>query len=86
VIFEIKTHKLTHQDLGQLQMYINYFDRSEKEDFENPTIGVLLCSDKNDMVVEYSLPKENKTILASKYELYLPNKDELIKELQKELS
>ena len=86
VIFEIKTHKLTHQDLGQLQMYVNYFDRSEKEDFENPTIGVLLCSDKNDMVVEYSLPKENKTILASKYELYLPNKDELIKELKKELS
>ena len=85
VIFEIKTHKLTHQDLGQLQMYVNYFDRSEKEDFENPTIGVLLCSDKNDMVVEYSLPKENKTILASKYELYLPNKDELIKELKKEL-
>ena len=73
-------------NLGQLQMYVNYFDRSEKEDFENPTIGVLLCSDKNDMVVEYSLPKENKTILASKYELYLPNKDELIKELKKELS
>jgi len=85
VIFEIKTHKLTHQDLGQLQMYVNYFDRTIKEDFENPTIGVLLCSDKNDMVVEYSLPKDNKTILASKYELYLPSKDELIKELKKEL-
>jgi predicted nuclease of restriction endonuclease-like (RecB) superfamily len=86
VIFEIKTHKLTHQDLGQLQMYVNYFDRVEKEEFENPTIGILLCSDKNDMVVEYSLPKNNKTILASKYELYLPNKEELVKKLKEELN
>jgi len=85
VIFEIKTHKLTHQDLGQLQMYVNYFDRIEKENFENPTIGVLLCSDKNDLMVEYSLPKDNKTILASKYELYLPNKEILVKRLKQEL-
>jgi predicted nuclease of restriction endonuclease-like (RecB) superfamily len=85
VLFEIKTHKLTHQDLGQLQMYVNYFDRIEKEDFENLTIGILLCSDKNNMVVEYSLPKENQTILASKYELYLPNKEELIQKLKQEL-
>ena len=85
VIFEIKTHKLTHQDLGQLQMYVNYFDRIEKENFENPTIGVLLCSDKNDLMVAYSLPKDNKTILASKYELYLPNKEILVKRLKQEL-
>lgn len=85
VVFEIKTHKLTHQDIGQLQMYVNYFDRVETKEFENPTIGVLLCADKNDTVVKYTLPKDNKTILASKYQLYLPSEDELIKELNKEL-
>jgi len=85
VIFEIKTHKLTHQDIGQLQMYVNYFDRTQKSDFENPTIGVLLCADKNDAVVKYTLPEDNKTILSSKYQLYLPTEDELIQELNKEL-
>ena len=85
VLFEIKTHKLTHHDIGQLQMYVNYFDRVEKQRFENPTIGVLLCADKNDTVVKYTLPKDNKTILASKYQLYLPSEDELIEELYKEL-
>ena len=85
VIFEIKTHKLTHQDIGQLQMYVNYFDRIEKQDFENPTIGVLLCADKNDTVVKYTLPQNNQTILASKYQLYLPSEEELVKELCKEL-
>lgn len=85
VIFEIKTHKLTHQDIGQLQMYVNYFDRVEKQDFENPTIGVLLCADKNDTVVKYTLPQNNQTILASKYQLYLPSEEELVKELHKEL-
>lgn len=85
VLFEIKTHKLTHQDVGQLQMYVNYYDRVEKENFENPTIGVLLCADKNDSVVKYTLPENNKTILASKYQLYLPKEEDLIKELYKEL-
>lgn len=85
VLFEIKTHKLTHQDVGQLQMYVNYYDRVEKESFENPTIGVLLCADKNDTVVKYTLPKDNQTILASKYQLYLPTEKELVEELHKEL-
>ena len=85
VIFEIKTHKLTHQDVGQLQMYVNYYDRVEKQDFENPTIGVLLCADKNDTVVKFTLPQDNKTILASKYQLYLPSEEELLKELHREL-
>ena len=66
-------------------MYVNYYDREEKQEFENPTIGVLLCADKNDTVVKYTLPKDNKTILASKYQLYLPSEDELIEELHKEL-
>ncbi len=82
VLFEIKTHKLTHQDVGQLQMYVNFYDREEKLAHENPTIGVLLCADKNEAVVKYTLPKENQTILASKYQLYLPTEEELIKKLK----
>jgi predicted nuclease of restriction endonuclease-like (RecB) superfamily len=86
VLFEIKTHKLTHQDLGQLQMYVNYYDRFEKQDFENPAIGILLCTDKNDTVVKISLPENNKTILASKYQLYLPSEEVLLRELKEEMS
>lgn len=85
VLFEIKTHKLTHQDLGQLQMYVNYFDRMEKQDFENPTVGVLLCADKNDAVVKISLPEDNQSILASKYQLYLPTEQQLLDELKVEI-
>lgn len=85
VLFEIKTHKLTHQDLGQLQMYVNYYDRFQKQDFENPTIGILLCADKNDSVVKISLPENNTSILASKYQLYLPTEAQLLKELKSEL-
>ncbi len=79
VVIEIKTHKITHQDIGQLQMYVNYYDRFEKQDDENPTIGILLCADKNDKMVELVLPKEDNTILASKYQLYLPTKEEILK-------
>lgn len=85
VLFEIKTHKLTHQDLGQLQMYVHYYDRFEKQDFENPAIGILLCTDKNDTVVKISLPENNKTILASKYQLYLPSEEALLRELKEEM-
>lgn len=85
VIFEIKTHKLTHEDLGQLQMYVNYFDRVEKLAHEKPTIGVLLCADKNNAVVKFTLPEENKTILASQYELILPTEEQLLNEIKKEL-
>ena len=85
VLFEIKTHKLSHQDVGQLQMYVNYYDRNEKQAFENPTIGVLLCADKNSAMVKYTLPEDNQTILASKYQLYLPSEQLLTDELNKEL-
>lgn len=81
VVVELKTGKLTHQDLGQLQMYVNYYDRCEKQEDENPTIGILLCSDKNDTVVKMALPEDNSTILASKYQLYLPTTEQLIKEI-----
>ena len=85
VIIEIKTSKLTHQDIGQLQMYVNYYDRFEKQDYENSTIGILLCADKNDAVVKISLPEKNSNIIASKYSLYLPSEKQLIEELKKEI-
>lgn len=85
VIIEIKTNKLSHQDIGQLQMYVNYYDRYEKQDIENPTIGILLCADKNDAMVKITLPENNNTIIASKYELYLPSKQQLIDEMKKEM-
>ncbi len=81
VVIELKTHKLTHQDLGQLQLYVNYYDRYEKQPDENPTIGILLCTDKNDTAVRLALPEHNKTILASKYQLYLPTSDQLIEQI-----
>jgi len=85
VIFEIKTHKITHQDIGQLQMYVNYYNRIEKLPHENSTIGILLCADKNDAVVKITLPENEKNILASKYELYIPSEKQLLEELKKML-
>jgi predicted nuclease of restriction endonuclease-like (RecB) superfamily len=85
VIIEIKTHKLSHQDLGQLQMYVNYYDRKEKLPHENPTIGILLCTDKNDSVVEFTLPIDSQNIVASQYQLYLPTENQLLAEVRKEL-
>lgn len=85
VLIDLKLGKLTHQDLGQLQMYVNYYDRKEKLTSENPTIGILLCADKNDSVVRFTLPENNKTILAGKYELYLPTENQLLTEIKKEL-
>ena len=81
VVIEIKTSKITHQDLGQLQMYVNYHDRIEKLPDENPTIGILLCAGKNDSAVKMTLPENNKTILASEYKLYLPTTEQLVSEI-----
>lgn len=83
IILEIKTHKLTHEDLGQLQMYVNYYDRVEKLPDENATIGILLCADKNNAVVRYSLPENNSRIYASQYQLYLPSEQQLLNEMRK---
>lgn len=85
VVIELKTRKITHEDIGQLQMYVNYYDREEKLPEENPTIGILLCADKNNMVVRYSLPENNTTILLSKYQIYLPSEEQLVKTLKQEL-
>lgn len=76
VLIDLKRDKLTHQDLGQMQMYVNYFDRHVKLPDELPTIGIVLCHRKNDALVELTLP-ENANIFASKYQLYLPSKEEL---------
>lgn len=83
VVIELKTGKATHQDLGQLQMYVNYYDRYEKSADENPTIGILLCAEKNDTLVRMSLPEDNNSIVASKYHLYLPTEQQLINEVEK---
>jgi len=82
VLIELKTGKLTHQDIGQLQMYVNYYDRIEKLPEENATIGILLCTSKNDTVVKMSLPENNSTIMAAQYTLYLPTEEQLKKEIE----
>ncbi len=83
ILIDLKIGKLKHQDIGQMQMYVNYFDREIKLDSENPTIGIILCKEKNDFVVEYSLPENNKQIYPKEYMLYLPQKEELKKLLKK---
>ena len=88
VLIDLKTGDLTHQDLGQMQMYVNYYDRYVKQDFENPTIGILLCSEKSDALVELTLP-EDSNVYASQYSLYLPDKALLqrkLKEWREELA
>ncbi|MCL4482695.1 MAG: PDDEXK nuclease domain-containing protein [Bacteroidetes bacterium] len=85
VVFDIKTKKINHKDLGQLQMYVNYYDRHEKLPEENPTIGILLCASKNNEMVKLTLPADNRAIMASQYQLYLPSENQLLKELKKEI-
>jgi len=85
VIIDLKTGKLSHSDLGQLQLYVNYFDREVKQENDNPTIGLVLCTKKNDAVVKYLFPEENNRIFASTYQFHLPTIEELEKELKKEV-
>jgi predicted nuclease of restriction endonuclease-like (RecB) superfamily len=79
ILIDLKIGKLKHQDLGQMQMYVNYYDRLVKTEDELPTIGIILCKDKKDTIVEITLPKDNTQIFASKYLLYLPKAEDLIK-------
>jgi predicted nuclease of restriction endonuclease-like (RecB) superfamily len=81
VLIDLKIDKLTHQDLGQMQMYVNYFDRFVKTPDENPTIGIVLCKRKKDALVELTLPKD-ANIFAAQYQLYLPTKEELQRQIQ----
>ncbi|CAN5812408.1 PDDEXK nuclease domain-containing protein [soil metagenome] len=77
VLLDLKIGEVSHQDLGQMQMYVNYYDRFVKTEEENPTIGIILCKEKNKALVEITLPKENNQIFASKYQTFLPSKEEL---------
>ena len=77
VLFDLKIGKLKHEDIGQMQMYVNYYDRKVKMEEENPTIGIIICKDKKDAVIEMTLPENNNQIFASKYQTVLPSKEEL---------
>ena len=84
VLVDLKLGKLTHQDLGQMQMYVNFFDRFHRAEHEANTIGIVMCSEKNDAMVKITLPKDNKHVLAGSYQMYLPTEDELRAELARE--
>lgn len=84
VLIDLKIGDLTHQDLGQIQMYVNYYTRELMNEGDNPPIGIVLCADKSESIVKYTLSEENKQIFASKYKLYLPTEDELKKEIEAE--
>lgn len=84
VLIDLKTEDLTHQDIGQMQMYVNYYTREQMNEGDNPPIGILLCADKSDMLVRYTLPEGNTQIYASKYMAYMPSEEELKRELNLE--
>ena len=84
VLFDLKTAKLTHQDTGQMDMYIRMFDDLKKQDDDNPTIGIILCTEKDETVVKYSILNDSKQLFATKYMLYLPTEEELIAEIERE--
>ena len=84
VIIDLKIGKITHQDLGQMQMYVNYYDRDVKNKEENRTVGILLSTEKNETVVKYTLPEENDSIFSSEYKLHLPAEKDLIKAVEEE--
>lgn len=85
VVIDIKTNELSHADLGQMQLYVNYFNREIRTEGDNPTIGLVLCTEKNDTMVKYFFDGENKNIFASKYLLHLPTEKELKEELEREI-
>ena len=84
VIIDLKIGKITHQDIGQMQMYVNYYDREIKSDDENKTVGILLSTIKNETIVKYTLPEENNSIFASEYKLHLPTEQQLIEAVEEE--
>jgi predicted nuclease of restriction endonuclease-like (RecB) superfamily len=83
VLIDLKIGKLSHQDIGQMQMYVNFYDRELKRHDDSPTVGLILCKDKNEAVVRYSLPEKNKQIFASRYKLFLPTEKELEQEIKR---
>ena len=81
-MIDIKTGELTHQDIGQMQMYVNYYTRELMNEGDHKPIGIVLCAEKNEAVVKYTLPEDNDQIYASKYLTYLPTEEELKRELR----
>ena len=86
VLIDLKKGKLTHQDVGQMDMYVRIFEDKVKASDDNPTIGLILCSEKNEAVAKYSVLAENKQLFASKYKLLLPTEEQLERELLKEIN
>jgi hypothetical protein len=86
VIIDLKVGKLDHADLGQMQLYVNWYDREMAGEGDNPTIGLILCTQKNDAVVRYVLAEKGEQIFASRYQLYLPSEAELQDELKREVA
>ncbi len=84
VIIDLKIGKLTHQDIGQMDMYVRMYEDLKRQDGDNPTIGIILCSEKNEAVVKYSVLKDSQQLFASKYLTYLPTEDELKAEIEKD--
>ena len=84
VIVELKTEKLTHQDIGQLDMYVRMYDDLKKQENDNPTIGLLLCTETDRTIIKYSVLNDNKNLFASKYINYLPSEEELINEIERQ--
>jgi predicted nuclease of restriction endonuclease-like (RecB) superfamily len=85
ILVDLKVGKLSHQDIGQMDLYVRYYEDRIKQKSDNPTIGLILCTEKNETIVKYSILKESKQLFASKYKLYLPTEKELIAELNAEL-
>ena len=84
MIIDLKIGDLTHQDLGQMQMYVHYYERELMNEGDNPPIGIVLCAHKSDAVIRYTLPESETQVLASKCKLYLPSEKELLNELKRE--
>lgn len=85
VLIDLKSGKLTHQDVGQMDMYVRMYNDMEKAENDNPTIGIILCTDKDNTVVKYSVLNENENLFVSKYQLYLPTEEELKREIERDV-
>jgi hypothetical protein len=86
VLADLKIGELTHQDIGQMDTYVRWFEHNMRVEGDNPTIGVILCSEKNEAIVKYSILEESRQLFASKYMLYLPTEEELARELEREIT
>ena len=84
MLIDLKTKKITHQDVGQMDMYVRMYDELKKAKDDNPTIGIVLCSETDEDIARYSVLKGNEQLFASKYKLYLPTEEELVREIEKQ--